>query len=168
MILLDSIIHTALDPALALLPAKMDSDAARVMLLAIGLQESRFMYRFQKVAGKPKQKGPARGFFQFERGGGVVGVMTHQQSKDLAKGLCKARGVPFDSAAIHTRLETDDVLAAGFARLLLWTDPYPLPGVDASHGDAWDLYLRTWRPGKPKRDTWDEFHSAARAQVFAS
>lgn len=36
---------TNLDSSLSLLPAPMDSPRARVMLLAIGLQESRFKRR---------------------------------------------------------------------------------------------------------------------------
>jgi hypothetical protein len=167
VIVLDAIIHKAINPAFEMLPAKMDTDAARVMLLAIGLQESRFEYRFQKVHGDPYAKGPARGFWQFERGGGVFGVMTHRHTKDLALAVCKARGVPFDSPLIHARLEFDDVLAAAFARLLLWADSKPLPGVDADHETAWECYLRSWRPGKPHRHTWDAFHEQARSQVIA-
>lgn len=166
-ILLDSIIHKAINPAFQLLPSKMDTDAARVMLLAIGLQESRFEYRFQKVHGQPYAKGPARGFWQFERGGGVIGVCTHRHSKALAEAVCKARSVPFDSSLIHARLEFDDVLAAAFARLLLWTEVKALPAVDASHEEAWDYYNRCWRPGKPHRDSWEAFHAQARAQVIA-
>lgn len=165
-IVLDAILRTAINPALGMLPAKMDSDAARVMLLAIGLQESRLKYRYQKVSD-PYAKGPARGLWQFERGGGVVGVMTHRHTKDLALDICKARLVPFDSPLIHSRLEFDDILAAGFARLLLWSDPKPLPPVDADHETAWQQYIRQWRPGKPHRDTWDDFHAEARAQVMS-
>lgn len=166
MIVLDAILRTAINPALGMLPVKMDSDAARVELLAIGLQESRLKFRAQKTTD-PYRKGPARGLWQFERGGGVIGVMTHRATKDLAEAVCKARGVPFDSSLIHARLEFDDILAAAFARLLLWTDPKPLPGVDASVDSAWECYLRNWRPGKPHRETWDEFHAQARAQVMA-
>lgn len=50
------------------------------------------------------------------------------------------------ATAVHPALEVDDVLAAGFARLLLWTDPHRLPAVGDVEG-AWQLYLRTWRPG---------------------
>ncbi len=167
MILLDTIIHEAINPALALLPPNMDSPEARVMLLAIGLQESRFMYRAQKIAGRPYEKGPARGFWQEERGGGVHGVMEHWATKALAEMLCKERGVPFDSVLVHAALETDDVLAAGFARLLLWADPFKLPGLNSSHDAAWDCYMRNWRPGKPHRETWDEFHAQALGQVMA-
>lgn len=166
MIVLDAILRTAINPALGMLPVKMDSDAARVEMLAIGLQESRLKFRAQKTSD-PYRKGPARGLWQFERGGGVIGVMTHRATKDLAEAVCKARGVPFDSSLIHARLEFDDILAAAFARLLLWADPKPLPDVDADHETAWQCYLRNWRPGKPRRETWDEFHAQARAQVMA-
>lgn len=165
MIVLDAILHSAINPALALLPVKMDSDAARVMLLAIGLQESRMSYRAQKTSD-PYTKGPARGLWQFERGGGVFGVLSHRASKDLAAAICKTRGVLPDSTLVHARLEFDDVLAAAFARLLLWTDSKPLPGIDADHETAWQQYIRCWRPGKPHRHTWDAFHQQAQEQVM--
>lgn len=166
MILLDAILRSAINPALGMLPVKMDTDAARVMLLSTGLQESRLRYRFQKTTD-PYTKGPARGLWQFERGGGVIGVMSHRNTSKLAEDICKVRGVPFDSPLVHARLEFDDILAAVFARLLLWCDPKPLPDVDADHETAWGCYLRCWRPGKPRRESWDEFHAQARAQVMA-
>jgi len=46
----------------------------------------------------------------------------------------------------------DDVLAAGLARLLLWSDPRRLPAVGDEEG-SWALYLRTWRPGAYDRGT---------------
>jgi hypothetical protein len=167
VIILQHILRSAIHPALALLPPKMTSPEAIVMLLAIGLQESRFKYRAQKIAGRPYEKGPARGYWQFERGGGVFGVMTHRASNEHAHYICGNQGVPFDSVLVHARLEDDDILAAAFARLLLWTDRKALPSLDASHDEAWDCYLRTWRPGKPHRHTWDEFHAQALGQVTA-
>lgn len=165
---LDEITRTGIDPALQLLPAKMDTPEARVMLLAIGLQESRFAYRFQKVAGRPYEKGPARSFWQGERGGGMVrGVRTHPESARHANMLYSARGVKADDTAIWNAIETDDVLAAGLARLLLWTDPYRLPELGDAQS-AWELYMRTWRPGKPHRGTWDDFYMQALEHVLAS
>lgn len=166
MTLLSEVLQDAIEPAFLLLPEKMRSDEARVMLLAIGLQESRLKYRYQKVSADPYRKGPARGLWQFERGGGVIGVMSHRFTKDHAEAICKARGVPLDSSLVHARLEYDDVLAAAFARLLLWSDPKPLPKLDADHETAWLCYLRNWRPGKPHRHSWDAFHDEAR-QVIA-
>lgn len=151
-----------LRPALQLLPARMTSPEAEIMLLAIGLQESRFRHRRQI-------RGPARGLWQFELGG-VRGVMTHQASRAHARIVCAARDVTFDAAEVYARLEHDDVLAAAFARLLLWTDAAPLPkagDVDAS----WALYAsprRTWSPGKPHHHTWaDLYHEAHREVVGA-
>jgi len=166
MIVLNVILQEAIQPALELLPEKMNSDVAKVMLLAIGLQESRFKYRFQIVKGNPYVKGPARGYWQFERGGGALGVLNHPATKFLAQDVCKARDVAPNSMAVWNAMETDDILAAAFARLLLFTDPLRLPSVNDAAG-GWDLYSRTWRPGRPHRETWDEFHAQARAQVLA-
>ena len=145
-----------LRPALAMLPAQMTSPEAEVMLLAIGLQESRFRHRRQI-------RGPARGLWQFEQGGGVRGVMTHAASRAHARIVCAARDVTYDASEIYNRLEHDDVLAASFAGLLLWTDPRPLPKLGDEEA-AWGMYLWNWRPGKPHRQTWDAlYHEAHRA-----
>lgn len=152
---LSDIIKTAINPALAILPMAMDSPKARVMLLTTGLQESHFDYRRQMG------NGPARGFWQFERGGGVKGVFTHSASSGHLHNLCLARNVPFEIPAIWAALETDDVFAAGVARLLYYTDPKPLPAVDDAEG-SWKLYLRTWRPGRPHPETWAGYHQQAR------
>lgn len=142
-----------INPALKLLPEKMTSDKARVMLLSIGLQESRLIHRRQIG-------GPARSFLQFESGGGVRGVMEHHASVAPAKALCEALAVPFDRAAIYKGMEFNDVLSFGLGRLLLYTDPKALPEIGDSQA-AWDLYQRVWRPGKPHRQTWDDLYSVA-------
>ncbi|MFG0231272.1 hypothetical protein [Achromobacter sp. 413638] len=162
---LSQIIETAVNPALALLPPGMDTPEARVMLLAIGLQESRFEHRRQLVGNPPRPIGPAMSFWQAEVGGGMVrGVRIHRATRDLAAQLYRARGVAADDAAIWNALERDDVLAAGLARLLLWTDPGKLPRIGDADA-AWALYLRTWRPGKPHRQTWDVLYGQAVAEV---
>ncbi len=139
--------RSAITPALKLLPARMDTLNARVVMVAISGQEADFRHRWQVVdPARPDVRGPARGLWQFERGGGVRGVLVHPQCAAAAAQLCSARGVAPDAAAVHAALAGDDVLAAGFARLLLWSDPAPLPAVGDA-GAAWQLYLRTWRPG---------------------
>jgi hypothetical protein len=150
---LDEIASKAMVPAFALLPARMDTKEARCMMLAIGLQESRFQHR-QQIGG------PARGFWQFEKGGGVRGVIMHDTTREAAKAVCKARGIPATTDAAYAALDQDDVLAAAFARLLLWTDPKPLPALGETD-QAWGLYTRTWRPGKPHRQTWDALYNRA-------
>lgn len=145
----------AINPALSMLPSAMSRQPEKLMtlMLAIGLQESRFKNRRQI-------NGPARGYWQFERGGGVRGVLLHKASRDAAVALCKARGVAPNDQAVYAALERDDVLAAGFARLLLWTDPRPLPEIGDADA-AWDYYIRNWRPGKPHRETWDALYREA-------
>lgn len=158
---LDEITKTGINPALKLLPAKMDSREARVMLLAIGLQESRFTARRQLVGTPPKPIGPAKSFWQGEQGGGMVaGVRTHPTTKAYAAELYKARGVEPNNRAIWDAIENDDVLAAGLARLLLYSDPKALPKIGDADG-AWSLYERVWRPGKPHRATWNALYTQA-------
>lgn len=158
--------HTLCKEALKLLPDRMTSDKALVMLCAIALQESALNHRWQVIDFKrPNVKGPARGLLQFERGtrasrGGVWGVYLHSASKDYLKQVCDARGVNFEPNAIYERLEQDDILAICVARLLLWTDPKALPNINDSNG-AWELYMRTWRPGKPKPNVWPNNHKRA-------
>lgn len=150
-----------LSPGLALLPIAMDSVKARVQLLAMTLQEDPQQRRRQMGDG------PARGLWQFERGGGVKGVMGHHATTGHAHRLCAERDVAWDASAIWARLETDDLLACGFARLLLFSDPKPLPSVD-DEAAGWDLYLRTWRPGKPHPEKWAANHAAARRALGVS
>lgn len=149
-----------IDAGLALLPARMDTSAARVVLVAIALQESRMKHRRQLVGSPPKPLGPAAGLWQFEKGGGIKGVLTHPASAAQAREVCKARGVGPAVDAVWSALQYDDVLACALARLLLWTDPHRLPEIGDADG-AWALYLRVWRPGKPHPETWGNLYAQA-------
>lgn len=132
-------------PALATLPEQMDSPKAQLMLLAIALQESGLRTREQTG-------GPAHGLWQFERNG-VLAVMHHTRTADVVFHWCEENDVTYGSTAIYERLALDDELAGVFARLLLWTDPRPLPEIGDCM-DAWNLYERCWRPGKPSYTRW--------------
>lgn len=145
--------HSIISDALDILPAKLTSDKAICLMLAIGLQESRLEARRQV-------KGPARGLWQFERGGGVRGVLKHNATAKMAVEVCDIRGVQPTEEMVYARLEFDDVLAAAFARMLIYTDPKPLPEI-GEFAISWDYYTRTWRPGKPHRNTWDELYASA-------
>lgn len=155
-------VKAAVSKALFSLPAAMTTPQARVMLFAIGLQESRFEHRRQliKRSGALVPAGPAKGYWQFERGGGCRGVVEHAASRYWMHHICQARRIEFTAAAIWNALEMDDVTAAAAARLLLFTDPKRLPDVGDEDG-AWSLYIRTWRPGKPHRDTWGKLYAEA-------
>lgn len=132
----------------------MGSPAARRILAAIGYQESKYRNRRQVVTvnGRLAEAGPACGYWQFERGGGVKGVMQFGgKVTSLAMQACNVRGVPWVRNDVWLALSQDDVLAAVFARLLMFTDPKALPTTAEA---AWALYERVWRPGKPHPDTW--------------
>lgn len=132
--------------ALYLLGNQYQGQDAERLLLAIGLQESGFMYRKQI-------SGPARGFWQFEKAGGIKGVLNHPATKQLAREVVRYCGIPVNEESVYSVLAENDILAAAFARLLLWTDPQPLPTTEQ---EAWECYLRTWRPGKPRPEHWPE------------
>lgn len=149
--------RTAVTPALKLL-GMPEEPRALVMMFATGLQESRFTARRQHG------NGPARGFWQFERMGGVNGVLKHPASKALAAHLCLSQGVAPQPLDTWASLENNDVLAAGFARLLLYTDPRPLPAL-GNEAAAWDYYLNNWRPGQPHPQTWPRLYAQALAYV---
>ncbi len=161
---IEAFTRDALTPALALLPAAMDTPEARVMVIAICLQESRLIHRRQLVGDPPRPVGPAKGLAQFERGGGCHGVVHHPASRYWMAAVCKARGVAFNATALWNAIEHDDVLAAAAARLLLFTDPRRLPHL-GDEAEAWRLYMRTWRPGKPHRATWPSLYAQALAAV---
>lgn len=139
---------------------RLDTPEVRVEMTAISLQECRGRERVQLVGSPPRPTGPARGLWQFERRGGVLGVLTHPISDDYARALCARQGVKPTSTSVHYALAFDDILACGFARLLLLTDPRPLPKLYQSE-QAWDYYVRNWQPGKPHHDTWAECYRIA-------
>lgn len=128
-------------------------DEAKVLLLAIALQESGLQDRRQIG-------GPAAGLWQFERAG-ILGVATHQATRQLAAHACRTFLVVPVVREVHDALEYHDMLAAIFARLLLYSDPEILPANEAA---AWDLYLRCWQPGRPRPHHWAvSWHGASDA-----
>lgn len=157
-------------------PVGFDVAAARLLLLVIGLQESRFTTRRQLISKVVEGRkvlvpeGPAIGFWQFELGnekskGGVWGVLNHFRVGPIAKQFCRQMGIAADPKTVWLALENNDVLAAGFASLLLLADVQALPKIGDVEG-AWKCYAeRTWRPGKPHRETWDAFYDQARKEL---
>lgn len=140
--------------ALSLLPPQMDTPGARALLLAIGLQESRFAHRRQVG-------GPARGFWQFELGG-VREVLQHPASGGHIRRAAQALGYPGKTDhEFQELLEHNDVLACVFARLLLYTLPGTMPAPTDSPEVGWQQYLSAWRPGKPHRATWNDLYTHA-------
>lgn len=153
------ILTTAIDPALALLAKAGVSgdDKARVLMLAIAGQESAWEHRLQIG-------GPARSFWQFEKGGGVAGVLSHPASAPRIRGVCVALHIPCDVPTVYEAMAWNDVLAASMARLLLYTDPDPLPDMGKVE-DGWRFYLRNWRPGLPHHEAWPARYGTAMGLV---
>lgn len=156
----------AINEAFSMLPSKMDTAQARVLVYAIGLQESGFEFRRQVVmsGGRLQPVGPAKGFWQFERRGGCHGVVSHFASRYWMADVCRERGCLFTSAALWDAIEHDDVLAAAAARLLLFTDQSRLPDVGDQAG-AWRTYERVWRPGQPHPSAWARNYAQAIQQL---
>lgn len=141
---------TTLIPALAFIRRNLPSIPASVeehtMLLAIAGQESNWTDRRQANSG------PASSFWQFERGG-ILGVMRDDETSKSVAVLCGMAGIAFQSTVIWRLMGTPegDNFSAAMARLLLWSDPMPLPKGEA---DSYLYYLGLWRPGAPSRERW--------------
>lgn len=131
------------------------SDKASVLLMAIAGQESNWQHRRQIG-------GPARGFWQFEKFGGVAEVM--QKTPKQLTAVCALLDIPYDITTIFEAMAWNDTLACVMARLLLWQDPRALPEVGDKDG-AWAYYLRNWRPGAPHPAAWSALYDKAIAAV---
>jgi len=149
-----------LPASLGLLPPRLGSPQARAMMLAICLQESRFEARRQLVGSPPRPVGPAMGFGQFERGGGVTGVLIHPSTRRYILPVLDAMQYDHEPETSWLAIQHNDILAMVYVRLNLWWLPNPLP-ERGQHEVAWGQYLDAWRPGKPHRGTWDSFFDQA-------
>lgn len=136
----------------ALLPQALDSQSAKAMLMAVAMQESRFDARRQLG-------GPAHGFWQFELGG-IRASLNHKVSGPLLCAVLDRLDYDREPQTSYTAIEHNDVLAFAFARCLLYTLPYPLP-LQHEAQEGWDQYVAAWRPGRPRRETWDAFFDQA-------
>ena len=159
--MIEIVVDHIIPAAYAVLPPIMNSPNATAMVLACGLQETKFRDRRQ-IGG-----GPGRGFWQFERGGGVKGIVTHPDTRDYLRAALVA--LRYEKAIgqtlmIYQALEHNDVLAAVMARLNLWWLPSALPKRDDVDG-SWSQYIKAWNPGAPHRSTWDNHYALAHSIV---
>jgi len=123
-------------------------------MIAIALQESRFKARRQMG------QGPARSFWQFERIG-VEGLLVKvDKAKTSARlaDICATLDVRAVVDDIHAAIEHNDILGAVCTRLLLFTHRDPIPTEQEA---AWQYYLKLWRPGKPKPESWADHWQTA-------
>lgn len=149
------LLQNAIDPAHAMLAkfGVFSDDRSRVLSLAIAGQESDWIYRVQNG-------GPARSFWQFELGGGVVGVLTHPSTTGKIKLACAELHVPCIAQHVYMTMADNDILAACMARLLLYADPRQLPAIGQEDA-AWHYYLDGWRPGMPHPTKWPQVYQLA-------
>ena len=164
MTTVDYLAHVAIPAAYALLPPAMASREATAMLIAIALQESKATYREQI-------NGPARGFYQFEKGtpetrGGVTGLMLHRLSKPHLRLACETLRYPMAATSLYEAVTHNDVLSTICARLLLYTLPANLPDRFQVQ-EGYRQYIAGWRPGKPHPESWAGYFSAAWQKVEA-
>jgi hypothetical protein len=131
------------------------NNAARVIVHCIAGQETNWAARLQVG-------GPARSWYQFEKGGGVHGVLTHPASKDKIKTVCDALLINCDEDTVYEAMAWNGFLATAMARLLLYTDPAPLPNVGLVE-QAWEYYERNWRPGAPHPEVWPDHYAVSQS-----
>jgi peptidoglycan L-alanyl-D-glutamate endopeptidase CwlK len=151
------ILVNVIDPALAELAALgvRATDAARAMLYAAGLQESNLTARFQAMpAASAVRKGAGRGLWQM-RPDDVNRVLSGNSTRERSETAANKHVGSVNPHAVWATLEYDDILAAIFARLMLWPDPAALPAPAAANEQAaWDYYVRCWRPAPPRQQGW--------------
>lgn len=144
-----------IEAGLALLPEPLRSLDAKVQLYATSIQENptRAPRQIIKKDGKLQPIGPAAGDYQFEKTGGIRGLLNFKSEsvQSLLTSVCAARQVLRTVDGLFDAIQRDPVLAAALARLLYFTDAGALPKAGAEQY-AWDVYLRTWRPGAYERD----------------
>ena len=163
--MVDHVLTFTVPAAYSLLPPAMRSDKATAMLLAVGLHESDGF-----SARRQYNRGPAHGFWQFERTG-TRGVLEHPRSEAAAAEVIAALRYQLPTATparqaleVFEAVTHNDTLACCLARLLLWTLPVPLPAEDDPSA-AWAQYVQGWKPGAVTKGT-DEDRIRLRAHFY--
>lgn len=154
--------YMAASPSIAI-PA---TDAARVQVMAVAGQESRWQERRQLGVPLYPQRIGARSYWQFESpwGGPVAINDILQKTPVQIAAACKAFDITCDASSLYEACAWHDAIACVMARLLLWIDPAPLPAVGDTNG-AWNYYCRNWRPGAPHPESWPAVYRDAMAAI---
>ena len=158
------LLKAAIIPALSLLDSELNTRPARAMLIAIALQETGLRARRQMLEARDhwweSKPGKGHGFWQFERDGGVRGVMRHAAASAIVLPVIDALLYPRDPYAVHEALIHNDVLACVLARALLYSTPDAMPRPNEAD-KGWAIYLKAWRPGKPHPEIWENHYRTA-------
>lgn len=144
-----------IEAGLALLPDTLRSIDAKVQVYATSIQENptRVPRQLIKKDGNLQPVGPAAGDYQFEKTGGIRGLVNFKSPRlqQMLDHVCAERMWGKNEDTLFGAVQVDPILAAALARLLYFTDAGALPKAGAEQY-AWDVYLRTWRPGAYERD----------------
>jgi hypothetical protein len=134
------------------------------MLIAIALQETGLRARRQMLEARDhwweSKPGKGHGFWQFERDGGVRGVLRHAAASAIVLPVIDAMLYPRDPYAVHEALIHNDILACVLARALLYSVPDAMPRPNEAD-KGWSIYLKAWRPGKAHPEAWPENYRIA-------
>lgn len=152
---IERLLKTAIRPALAELAdlgIKPSREAER-FLVAIALQESRAKHRKQ-LGQQGLPTGPANSYLQFERGGGVRGVLRHKATAQRIGKILADYDIGNTEQEVWEAMRYHDILAFCMGRLLIYTLPNALP---TTAEEGWRQYLDAWRPGDPHPETWAAF-----------
>jgi len=102
----------------------------------MGLQKSILSARFQAApASSALRKGAGRGLWQM-RIDDVSRLLTTNSTKERSEAISNKYVGAVHPHAVWATLEYNDVLAALFARLMLWPDPAALPAPAAANERA--------------------------------
>ncbi|MGH8567428.1 MAG: hypothetical protein ACREXU_05265 [Gammaproteobacteria bacterium] len=150
---------------LTVVPTLMAMGEARVrdrafLLIAIAIQESDLTHRRQSP------RGPARSWWQIEPATAYDTIGRYRPAADMLREL------RLDKDYILPVLEWCDPAACAIAAGIVKLCPLALPAIPESapitgaREACWEYYLRAWRPGKPRRERWDEaFEGAVKAML---
>lgn len=152
-LLLRSLIIAPALQALAVYSPGIDTPQARVLLTAIAIQESALKKRYQAGGG------PARSWWQIEPRTAIDVLARYNAVRHFCIDIGVTEAVIED---FKYALQYCDAAACAIARGILHLDPQPLPDVGMVN-EAWLAYLRCWRPGKPRPETWNKAYEDALA-----
>lgn len=142
---------TILDPAWSAVPGQLSFASAKCWLHAVAGVESEWTYRIQKPVGY------AHGFWQCEKHGAVMEIVTNPRTRGIVLQYCTAHRINPGLDSVFDEIISNDALACLIARLVALLDPAPIPAIGDQAG-SYAYYLRNWRPGKPDRARWAEVY----------
>lgn len=155
----ETALTTIIRPGLAWLGKPFDSPEAACQLLAQGMHESGYRYRYQRDSLGRELPTLARGYWQFELDG-VRAATTHRANGWIGGKLADLGYGGADDRALHHAVAHSELLMLLLARAMLWWVPEALPAIGDRDG-AYAYYLRAWNPGARRKDAWGRDYARA-------